>query len=291
MILWLLLVALVLPAPAAEEYARYDLQLNRLMLGQAAVALEAGGVVENWQRGQGAATNAAALASLDSLLKKSEALTREVERLKPPTSAKALHAAAARAARGRTDLIRLARAHVAQGNPTGPTQTAFMGQNLTATSELQARWISDRLEAARSAPVQGARLREFYEWQTQMLSLTRTQVKVGSDVQKLVFASSGSSANLPALIQQAGEATVISFEIRDKAKLIQPPAALAEAHLKAREEQAALSQLCAEIKAYTGDRSDETRAHVVYSFRELREASQAAERASLEALAAALNSR
>lgn len=289
MTLWLLLVALVLPAPAAEEYGRYDLQLNRIMLRLAGVALEVGGVVEGWQSGQG--KNAAVLAQVEALSKKSEALTREVESLKPPSQAKQLHAAAVSAARGRTGLIRLARDHVAQGNPSGQSQRAFMERNLAATSDLQYRWVSARLEAARSAPAKSASLREFYQWQSQMLSLTRSQVKIGSEVQQLAFASSGSSANLSALIQQAGEATLRSFDLRDKAGLIKPPAPLAQAHLLARAEQMALSQFCAEIKAYVGDASEEQGAQVLQSLAELRQASQTAEQASLEALAAALNAR
>lgn len=292
MILWLVaLLALALPTPAAtEEYARYDLALNRLMFRQAAIALEAGSLVEDWQGNVGGLTNRAALARLESLLKRSGQLARELDKLAPPAAGRTLHAAAVLAAKGRTDLIRQARDHVARGNPTPQSQREFMGKNLTATSELQARWLSDRLAAARSAPVHGPRLREYYAWQTQMLPLTRTQVRVGSDIQRLVFLSSASNVSLPDLEGEAGEATLVSFELRDKARAVVVPPWLKIAHLKARAEQAALSDLCAEIKAYTMDHQEEPVARVRRAFRDLRSASQQAEQASLEALAAALDS-
>jgi len=291
-ILWLLaFVALALPAPAAEDYARYDLLLSRLMFKQAAVSLEAGSLVEDWHVNRGGLTNGAALKRLKSLLTRSEALAREIEKLAAPSSARTLHAAALMAARGRAGLIREARDHVARGNPTKESQREFLGRNLTATSELQTRWLSERLAAARVAPVQAPRLREYYAWQTQMLPLTRAQVRVGSDVQRLVFLTTKGDEKPLELQRQAGDATTLSFELVEKAASLKPPAALAQAHRQARAEQKALSELCAEIKAYTTAPGEESGARVGRAFRELRQASQAAEQASLDALAAALNAR
>lgn len=289
MILWLvLLLALALPAPAAEEYARYDLKLSRLMYQQGAVSLEAGAVVEDWQAGRGGTR---ALPALKSLLARSQKLTAALEKLTPPASARTLHAAAVLVARGRTELIRLARDHVERGTGSPESQRDFMAKNLTANSELQARWLSERLTAARSAPVQSPRLREFYQWQTQMLPLTRTQVRVGSDIQRLVFLTADGAIKPLELQSQAGEATAVSLELRDKAGAVKPPAWLVTAHTRARAEQKALSELCGEIKRYTTERSEDQVAFVREAFKQLRQASQSAEEANLDALSTALNAR